>query len=155
MDQRTLTTGPMVDAQRVKPSSVREAVSAYLSLFSSLSTLFCCALPAFLVLVGLSFTSVLGFFTAIPGWQKFGQHENLYYLISGILLALGFYFAYFRGSAAVEVCEIPTDGRVSACSTATRWNRRILWLSLFLYTLALVMNFWGIGWMRTHGYFNH
>ncbi len=155
MDQQTLTTGPMVDAQRVKPSSVREAVSAYLSLFSSFATLFCCALPALLVLLGLSLTSVTTFFTAIPGWQNFGQHENWYYLLSGALLVLGFYFSYFRRSAPAEVCEISSGRRESACSTATRWNQRILWFSLFLYSLAVVMNFWGIGWMKTHGYFNH
>jgi hypothetical protein len=145
----------MVAGKHIKPSSGSEVVSAYLSLFTSLATVFCCALPAFLVLVGFGFTSVLAFFTAIPGWQKFGQHENWYYLLSGVLLAVGFYFAYFRRSTAVEVCEIPAGGSVSACSTASRWNRRILWFSLFLYILAVVMNFWGIGWMRTHGYFSH
>lgn len=134
----------------VIPACARRCLP-YLSLFTSLATVFCCALPAFLVLIGLSFTSVLAFFTAIPGWQKFGQHENWYYLLSGTLLALGFYFAYFRRSAAAEVCEIPAGGSVSACSTATRWNRRTLWFSLFLYSLAVVMNFWGIGWMRTYG----
>ena len=155
MDQPRLTPGPIVAGQQRINPSVSEAVSAYLSLFTSFATLFCCALPAFLVLVGLSFTSVLTFFTAIPGWQQFGQHENWYYLLSGALLALGFYFSYFRRSAATEVCEIPAEGTVSACSTATHWNRRILWFSLFLYSLAVVMNFWGIGWMRAHGYFSH
>ncbi len=150
MSETTIITG-----RPAKASSAREAAPAYLSLFASLATLFCCALPAVLVLVGLSLTSVLAFFTAIPGWQNFGQHENWYYLLSGALLALGFYFSYFRRSTAAEVCEIPAGGRESACSTATRWNRRILWLSFSLYSLALVMNFWGIGWMKIHGYFNH
>lgn len=136
-------------------SSTREIFSAYAALFASLATLFCCALPALLVLVGLSLTSVLAFFTAFPGWQKFGAYDVWLFPLSGFMLATGFYFAYFRQAKLQgEVCEIPTGGREGACSTATRWNRRILWLSLFLYGLALVMNFWGIGWMRTHGYFN-
>jgi hypothetical protein len=59
----------------MKQSSTREAISTYLSLFASLATLFCCALPALLVLVGLSLTSVLTFFTAIPGWQNFGAYD--------------------------------------------------------------------------------
>lgn len=154
-NQAGQTLGQSNESIAARHSSAREAVSAYLSLFTSLATVFCCALPAFLVLVGLSFTSVLAFFTAIPGWQNFGQHENAYYLLSGALLAAGFYFTYFPRSATAEVCEIPAGGRVSACSTATRWNRRILWFSLFLYSLGVVMNFWGIGWMKTHGYFNH
>ncbi len=156
MDQRTLPTGPMVNAQRIKPSSAREAVSAYLSLFASLATLFCCALPALLVLVGFSLTGVLTFFTAIPGWQDFGAYDIWLFPLCGVLLALGFYFAYLRQSRLHgEACEIPAGGRESACSTATRWNRRILWFSALLYGLALVMNFWGIGWMKAHGCFNH
>ncbi len=155
MDQRALATGQSGAAQRTK-SGVREAISAYLSLFASLATLFCCALPALLVLVGLSLTSVLTFFTAIPGWQNFGAYDIWLFPLSGVLLAVGFYFAYFRQRKTTgEVCEIPARGHESACSTATRWNRRILYLSLFLYGLALVMNFWGIGWMKTHGYFIH
>ncbi len=156
MHQRTLTTGLMFDAQRVKPSSVREAVSAYLSLFTSFATLFCCALPALLVLLGLSLTSVTTFFTAIPGWQNFGQYEIWLFPLCGLLLAVGFYYAYARQSRFQgEVCETPASGRESACSTATRWNPRILWFSLLLYSLAVVMSFWGIGWMKTHEYFNH
>lgn len=156
MNQRTSATGPMMKVQGAKSSSAQEAVSAYLSLFASLATLFCCALPALLVLVGLSLTSVLTFFTAIPGWQNFGQYDIWLFPLCGMLLAGGFYFAYFRqNSLQAEGCEIPAGGRESACSTATRWNRRILWLSLTLYSLALLMNFWGIGWMKAHGYFNH
>lgn len=136
-------------------SSVCEAFSAYLSLFTSLATLFCCALPALLVLLGLSMTSVLTFFTAVPGWQNFGAYDMWLFPQCAALLALGFYLVYSRRIAPAEACEIPPSGRESACSTAARWNRRILWLSLILYVLALVMNLWGIGWMRVQGYFNH
>ncbi|TAM83372.1 MAG: hypothetical protein EPN47_04480 [Acidobacteria bacterium] len=143
-------------ARQIRPSGARETVSAYLTLFTSLATLFCCVLPALLVLLGLSLTSVLAFFTSIPGWQHFGQYDIWLFPLCGVLLALGFYFAYFRQNRLEgEVCEIPAGGRESPCSTATRWNRRILWFSLALYSLALLMNFWGIGWMKVHGYFNH
>lgn len=137
-------------------SGLREAAAAYLSLFASLATLFCCALPALLVLFGLSLTSVLTFFTAIPGWQNFGRYTMWLFPLCGVLLAMGFYFAYFRqGGAAAGACEIQSTCRESTCSTTTRWNRRILWVSTSLYTVALVMDFWGIGWMRTHGFFDH
>lgn len=139
-------------SQRTK---AREIVSAYAALFASLATLFCCALPALLVLFGFGLTSVLTLFTAIPGWQDFGAYDVWLFPLSGILLAVGFYLAYFRQQPAQgQVCEIPAAGQESACSTATRWNRRILWGTLFLYILAFVMNFWGITWMRTQGYFN-
>jgi mercuric ion transport protein len=154
--QHKPATGQSGESFTVGHPSVGEAFSTYLSLFASLATLFCCALPALLVLLGLSLTGVLAFFTAIPGWQHFGKYDVWLFPLCAVLLALGFYFAYFRrGVAAAEACESPEGGQETVCSIATHWNRRILWLSLSLYTLALVMNFWGIGWMRTHGYFNH
>ncbi len=129
-------------------------VSAYAALFASLATLFCCALPAFLVLLGFGLTSVLAFFVAIPGWQEFGAYDLWLFPVSGALLALGFYFAYFRGPLPGEACPIPTGGGETACNVSVRFNRSILWLSLVLFLVALVMNFWGIDWMKARGYFD-
>ncbi|MBI4468741.1 MAG: hypothetical protein HY650_05390 [Acidobacteria bacterium] len=139
----------------VRRNSVREVVTAYAGLFTSFATLVCCALPALLVLLGFGLTSVLTFFTTIPGWEDLATYTAWLFLAGGILLAAGFYFAYaLQRPSEGEVCEVPDAGRESACSTATRWNRRILWLSLLLYSLALVVDMWGIGWMQTRGYFN-
>ncbi|MBI4455791.1 MAG: hypothetical protein HY644_07825 [Acidobacteria bacterium] len=139
----------------LRRATVSEILSVYGALLSSFATLVCCALPALLVLLGFGVTSVLTFLTAIPGWQDFSSYEIWLFPLSGILLAAGFYFAYFRQNPAQgEVCEIAGGGQESACSTTTRWNRRLLWFSVFLYSLALVTNFWGIGWMKAHGYFD-
>ena len=138
-----------------RPTRLAEIVAAYAALFASLTTLFCCALPALLVLLGFGLTSVLTFFTAIPGWENFGVYEMWYFAVSGGLLAAGFYLAYFHQAPRNQNCEISEGGTESACSAATRWNRKLLWLSLSLYSLAWVVNTWGIGWMRNHGYFNH
>lgn len=136
-------------------TSAKEIFAAYAALFASVSTLVCCALPALLVLVGFGLTGVLTFFSAVPGWQKLGLYTPWLFFGAGILLATGFYLSYSpRRQTSGEVCKIPAGGRESACSTATRWNRRILWMSLSLYSIALVMDSWGIGWMKTHGYFN-
>ncbi len=111
--------------------SVKQVIATYGALFASVATLFCCALPALLILLGFGLTSVLTFFTAIPGWEAAGQYTISIFVIGGAVLALGFYFAYRRQRAVEgEVCEIPQGGTESACSTATRWNRRVLWFSL-------------------------
>jgi len=159
MDRGQFTSGSpelasVVDSAGASPGArLRETVSAYAGLFASVSTLVCCALPALLVLAGFGLSSVLTFFSAVPGWQAFGAYTMWLFPITGVLLAAGFYLAFFHTRRA-EVCEVPAGGRASACSTATRWNRRILWLSLALYVIALITDFWGIGWMRMHGYFN-
>lgn len=157
MNHSTLSTHKAVTSPGdTAQTSLREILSAYAALFSSLATLFCCALPALLVLLGFGLTSVLSFFTAIPGWENFGAYDMWLFPLGGLLLAVGFYFAYSRRTTAPgEACEIPAGRHESACTTATRWNRRILWASLFLYSLALATNFWGMGWMKSHGYFNH
>ena len=138
-----------------RDTHMAEIVSAYVALFASLTTLFCCALPALLVLLGFGLTSVLTFFTAIPGWETFGVYEMWSFAVSGGLLAAGFYLAYFHQAPSSQNCAISEGGPESACSTTTRWNRKILWLSLSLYGLAVVVNIWGLGWMKSHGYFNH
>lgn len=141
--------------QKPARSNFREIFSAYGALFASFSTLVCCALPALLVLFGFGLTSVLAFLAAIPGWQGLGAYNMWLFSISGAVLAVGFYFSYFRpGTTDGQSCEIPEGGRTTACSTATVWNRRILWFSLFLLTVALITDFWGIGWMKSHGYFD-
>ena len=135
--------------------SAAEIISAYAALFASLTTLFCCALPAMLVLLGFGLTSVLIVFTAIPGWESFGVYEMWYFAVCAGLLSGGFYLAYFRQPRQDPTCPVPAGAEKSACSNTTRWNRRILWMSLSLYIVAFVVNFWEITWMRNHGYFNH
>ena len=138
-----------------RDTHLAEIASAYVALFASLTTLFCCALPALLVLLGFGLTSILTFFTAIPGWETFGVYEMWSFAVSGGLLAAGFYLAYFHQAPRSQNCAISEGGPESACSTTTRWNRKILWLSLSLYGLAVVVNVWGLGWMKSRGYFNH
>ncbi len=138
-----------------RDTHLAEIASAYVALFASLTTLFCCALPALLVLLGFGLTSVLTFFTAIPGWETFGVYEMWSFAVSGGLLAAGFYLAYFHQGPRSQNCALSEGGPESACSTTTRWNRKILWLSLSLYGLAVVVNVWGLGWMKSRGYFNH
>ncbi len=137
----------------IRRTGAGEVVSVYAGLFTSVTTLLCCALPALLVLLGFGVTSVLTFLTAIPGWETLGQYTMWLFAVGGLVLPLGFYFAYRRAPGG-EVCEIPAGGGESACSTATSWNRRILWFSVALYLVALITDMWGMTWMRAHGYFN-
>src|SRR5260370_37619513 len=49
-----------------KGAGIKEIFATYGALFASAATLFYCALPALLVLLGLRLTSVLTLFTAVP-----------------------------------------------------------------------------------------
>ena len=57
----------------------------YLSLFSSLGTLLCCALPSLLVLFGLGAT-VGSLLTAVPWLVSLSHHKNWVFTVAGVLI---------------------------------------------------------------------
>ncbi len=62
----------------------RSWVFSYLSLFTSLSTLLCCALPSLLVLFGLG-ASVASFLSFAPWLVSLSRHKSWVFTISGAL----------------------------------------------------------------------
>jgi hypothetical protein len=108
---------------------------SYLSLFTSLSTLLCCALPSLLVLVGLGAT-VASVVSTIPALVFLSHHKNWVFVIAGALIAGNFLYVYVvtpklraRGGA----CG-PDDPQ--ACQTSSRLSRIILWCSGALYLVG-------------------
>src|SRR5436305_12939850 len=68
----------------------------YLSLFSSLGTLLCCALPSLLVLFGLGAT-VASVLAAAPWLVRLSQHKLWVFGISGARIAGTFVYLYALG----------------------------------------------------------
>ena len=66
----------------VKPPSV---LPATLALFTSATTLICCALPAILVMVGMGavWSGVIG---TVPGITWFGANKHLVFTVTGLVL---------------------------------------------------------------------
>lgn len=61
-------------------------VLGYLSLFSSVGTLLCCALPSLLVLLGLGAT-VASLLSAVPWLIMLSHHKNWVFAVSGLMIA--------------------------------------------------------------------
>ncbi len=97
---------------------------SYLSLFTSLGTIFCCALPALLVSIGLgaTFASLVGVFPQIV-WLS--EHKVLVLSLSGVLIASSFILLYLNRNAP---CPIDPD-LAKACRFSRKWSIRILVLS--------------------------
>jgi hypothetical protein len=75
-------------------SSRREnPLLSYLSLFTSLGTLLCCALPSLLVLLGLGAT-VASFLSAVPWLVTLARHKVWVFTVSGALIASDFFYIY-------------------------------------------------------------
>ena len=110
----------------------RPRVFGYLSLFTSLSTLLCCALPSLLVLFGLGAT-VASFLSVAPWLVTLSRHKAWVFAASGALIALNAIYVYriaprLRGE--LESCA-PDDP--TACETADRVSRAVLWTSAVIY----------------------
>ncbi|MFH6983333.1 hypothetical protein [Marinoscillum luteum] len=104
------------------------------SLFTSVSTLLCCALPSLLVAVGMG-AVVAGMVSDFPALIWLSKYKEWTFLGAGILI--GFNFWLFYGRKRDQACEIDEFGNETPCDTAARWSKIILWISFGLYTLGL------------------
>ena len=107
----------------------------YASLFSSMGTLLCCALPSLLVLFGLGAT-VASFLSVAPWLVTLSDHKNWVFAISAGLIGANFMYVYMLAPklrARALACS-PNDPR--ACELASRVSRTILWISAAIYVLG-------------------
>ena len=117
----------------MKPDS-RSALLSYFSLFTSLGTLLCCALPSLLVLVGLGAT-VASVLSVIPWLVTLSRHKLWVFCISGGLLVVSFLHTYLiapKLQPQGKACA-PDD---LACSRAARASRVMLWVATIIYLIG-------------------
>ena len=113
----------------------RSGALSYLSLFTSVGTLLCCALPSLLVLFGLGAT-VATVLSEAPWLVTMSHHKHWVFIIAGSLIASNFAYVYAiapRLQAKNGACD-PRDP--VACQSASRFSRIVLWLSVTLYLVG-------------------
>jgi mercuric ion transport protein len=118
-----------------KETDARGAIFSYLSLFTSVGTLMCCALPSLLVLFGLGAT-VASFLSAAPWLVNLSRHKPVVFTVSGVLIALGFVYTYRIAPRLKRTAEVCDPSLSSACSTSDRVNRALLWISGILWSVG-------------------
>jgi mercuric ion transport protein len=97
--------------------SKRSAALNYFSLFTSLSTLLCCALPSMLVLFGLG-ASVASMLSFMPWLVTLSRHKQWTFAVSGALIALSFVNMYcIAPRIRAKQCRAEDP---SACEEAVR-----------------------------------
>lgn len=102
--------------RRARPA----ALLNYFSLFSSFSTLICCALPSVLVLLGMG-TAVASLLSAAPWLVSLSRHKVWTFSIAGALIACSFLMTYviaprLRDGEACDADDPTTCGEVSKLS---------------------------------------
>jgi len=117
--------------------SKRSALLGYVSLFTSFGTLLCCALPSLLVLLGLGAT-VASLLTSVPWLVTLSRHKNWVFAISGLLIGSNFAYVYILAPRLVaQRAACPPDDP-SACDTASRASRVVLWVSGVIYVAGFI-----------------
>jgi hypothetical protein len=113
-----------------------DGVLGYFSLFTSFGTLLCCALPSLFVLLGLGAT-VASAVSAAPWLITLSHHKAWTFTIAGLLITANFFYVYLiahRLRARNGTC--PVD-QPSACGSASRMSRWILWISAGIYGVGV------------------
>jgi hypothetical protein len=110
----------------------RAALLNYFSLFSSFSTLICCALPSVLVLVGMG-TAVASLLSAAPWLVGFSHHKAWTFSIAGALIAVSFVMTYVIAPRLRpgEVCDANDP---TTCGEVSKLSRVLLWLSALIWS---------------------
>jgi len=119
----------------------RAALLNYFSLFSSFSTLICCALPSVLVLLGMG-TAVASLLSAAPWLVSLSRHKIWTFSIAGTMIAASFVMTYvvaprLKGGEACEADDPTTCGEVSRLSKVVLWGSALIWSGGFFVAYLL------------------
>jgi hypothetical protein len=122
----------------VKSRSARERLPGYFSLFGSLGTLLCCALPSLLVLLGFGST-VAAVLSGLPWLVTLSRHKRWVFAGSGVLIAASAFYVYRLAPALqARAGRCPPEAE-AACAVANRRSRVLLWASGAIYLLGLLV----------------
>ena len=109
-------------------------ISLFLSLFTSSTTLLCCALPSLFVLLGAGsvFASLTSF---IPQLIWIAEQKIYLFILAGFFLAVTAYFEYRNN----KITCIPDQSQ--ECEPIRDWSKVILRISILLYLVGLFFAF--------------
>jgi len=114
------------------------AALSYFSLFTSLGTLLCCALPSLLVLAGLG-ASVASLLSAAPWLVSLSHHKPWTFGISGVLIAASFVNMYYITPRLQKRTCSPQSP--DACDITSRFSKVLLWISAIIYAAGFFVAF--------------
>lgn len=103
----------------------------WFSIFTSVSTLVCCAIPALLVTLGAgaALASLVG---AVPQLVWISEHKTSVFALAGLMLAVAGYFQY-----RARFLPCPADAALAAaCARQRRVSQVIYFVSLAIYALG-------------------
>jgi len=107
----------------------------WLILFTSTSTLLCCALPILFVILGMG-SVVASLASNFPILIKLSMHKDWVFAISGLLLLISCWLLYRPG----RYC--PADPVLAKkCEISYKWNLRLFWVSVAIWLAGFFFAF--------------
>jgi len=108
----------------------------FLSLFTSLSTLVCCALPALFVALGAG-AVFAGIVAQVPGLIWMSEHKILLFAFGSVMLTAGGVGLY-----RARNLPCPLDpAQAQACDQARKFSKIVYAISVLIYVIGFVFAF--------------
>ncbi|PHS28148.1 MAG: hypothetical protein COA84_02560 [Robiginitomaculum sp.] len=118
-----------------KTAGLQQGKWGWVLLFTSTTTMICCALPIMLVALGFGAVSA-ALFSNFPFLAVLAHHKVWLFSGSALLMVLAAWALYRPGRAC------PTDPVLAAqCARADTWNRRLF---------KVAITFWAIGFTAAY-----
>lgn len=114
----------------------------FLILFSSFSTVLCCALPALLVFIGAG-ASLAGLVAVFPQITWISEHKSFIFIFGGIMLAISLFVRIYKNVWAKDndICSISLPEGGTPCHKTSKLSNLIFILSLALYLTGVFFAF--------------
>ena len=117
-------------------SLYKQTLLPMLSLFTSVGTLLCCALPALLVALGMG-AAMAGFVSTVPWITALSEYKPIVFAVSGVLLALA---TFMQWRARNAPCP-PDPAQARACSILRKISWGIIGFSIIVYLIGFFFAF--------------
>lgn len=115
---------------------MKEKAISFLTLFSSTSTLVCCALPALFVTLGMG-AAFAGLVNEVPQLIWMSENKVWFFGFGGTMLALA-------GTTQYRARNLPCPldaAQARACEKTRRWSKRVYALSVVIYAVGATFAF--------------
>ena len=112
-------------------NKIKDTILPMISLFTSISTLLCCALPALLISLGMG-AVMAGLVSNVPQLIWLSKHKLILFILAGIMLVVSWYFIYRKDQS----CPVDLK-KAKACMSLKRFNKMVFWISSYLYIIGI------------------
>jgi hypothetical protein len=111
-------------------------MTSLISLFTSASTLICCAIPSLLVALGAG-AALSSVISAVPQLVWFSVHKIAIFTVAGVMLAASGYMQWYASKL-----PCPVDINLArVCNEARSMSRKIYYFSIAIYLIGIFFAF--------------